>query len=168
MRLVGATVLLSLATTAFAHDAAVGVVKERMELMKDLAAVLKRMDPMFRGHAPYRAEQVRAAAQAIESHAHRIPRLFPSGSGGHASEARPEIWREWTGFNAQVEALRAFAAALAKAADRGLGAQDASPVPSVTDRAPEPWALRVMSPRQLFAGLTDTCRSCHERFRRKN
>ena len=48
-----------------------------------------------------------------------IPGLFPAGSGGGESRARPEIWTNWADFQAKAAALRGAATRLAELARAG-------------------------------------------------
>lgn len=127
---------------ALAHKGASGVVKQRMELMKGIAAQMKALSPMAKGEAAFDPAQVKKSAAAIAEHAGQIPENFPEGSTGHPSEAKPAIWTEWDKFKANAEALRTSAQALEAGADDGLDATKA-----------------------LFAKLAETCKGCHQDFR---
>lgn len=48
-----------------------------------------------------------------------IPGLFPAGSGGGESSARPEIWTNWSDFEAKATDLRRAAARLVQLARAG-------------------------------------------------
>lgn len=147
-RRIAAIALLSAALlfggAAWAHKGATGIVKERMDLMKDIAAQMKALKPMVDGKVAYDAAGVAAAAAAIADHAAKIAPSFPKGSTDHPSEASPRIWTDWNGFEASAEALRTSAAALK--ADAGKGAQAA------------------MGP---FTEMAKTCKGCHEDYRVK-
>ncbi len=129
---------------AFAHEGATGVVKERMELMKGIAAQMKALKPMIEGTSTYDPADVAKAAGAIADHATNIAPSFPEGSTDHPSEASPRIWTEWNGFEASARALRAHAAALQADAEKG------------TDAA-----------RALFGEMARTCKGCHQDYRVK-
>ncbi len=107
---------------AFAHGGATGVVKERMELMKDVGKSMKTLTAMFKGETDYDAGQVKAAAARIRDHAGKITGLFPEGSLDKPTEALPEIWRDWPAFEALAERLAAYSGALIDAAENPGGA----------------------------------------------
>ena len=46
-----------------------------------------------------------AAASEIENTAKKIPELFPEGTGGAPSEAKPEVWEKWAEFTADADEL---------------------------------------------------------------
>ncbi len=48
-------VLVSIASIAFAHKGATGIVKERMDTMKDISTQMKLMKKMIRTKQPYNA-----------------------------------------------------------------------------------------------------------------
>lgn len=129
---------------AFTHEGATGVVKERMELMKDIAAQMKALKPMIDGGSTYEPARVATAAGTIADHAANIAPSFPKGSNVHPSEASPRIWTEWDGFAASARALRTHAAALQTDAEKGAGAAKA-----------------------LFGEMARTCKGCHEDYRIK-
>ena len=132
------------AGAALSHQGATGIVKERMEMMKDIGAAMKALAPMVRGQAAWDAGLVGRSAAVIASHARDLPEKFPEGSGGHPSEAGATIWRDWEGFVAEARALRAYAMALEAVA--GEGPEAAQPT---------------------FLDIAGTCRSCHEAYRVK-
>ena len=66
---------------AWAHSGATGVVKERMQLMKDIARDTKALGLAFKGTTPYDPVEIAAAAERISEHAgDRLTALFPAGS----------------------------------------------------------------------------------------
>lgn len=129
---------------AFTHEGATGVVKERMELMKGIAAQMKALKPMIEGGSTYEPALVAMAAGTIADHAANIEPTFPKGSNAHPSEASPRIWTEWDGFAASAQALRTHATALQSDAEKGAGAA-----------------------KTLFGEMAKTCKGCHEDYRIK-
>jgi cytochrome c556 len=82
-------------------------------------------------------------AQGLVHWARSIPSMFPPGSLGPRSRARPEIWSDRAGFEGRATAYQAAAARLAAAARAG-------------DRA------------AFLAGWQATrqaCQDCHDRYR---
>ena len=84
----------------FAHEGATGVVKARMDMMKEMGADLKRLTAISRGEAPYDADEVSAIGDAYLRHGGHFPDMFPAGSDKPPSEAAPAIWSERDRFNA--------------------------------------------------------------------
>ena len=134
--------LLAFAPLALAHEDATGVVKERMDLMETQKEAMKVIGAMAKGKVPFEAKAAAEAAQEIEVTAKKIPELFPEGTGGHPSEAKPEVWTQWDKFKGDAEALDAAAQDL-------LAALEVS--------APD-WKAK-------FKGVIDACKTCHKTFR---
>ena len=68
--------------------------------------------------------------------------LFPEGTGGHPSEALPEVWTQWDKFTKDADAL-------------GVAAKDL--VAALEGGAPD-WKAK-------FKGGIDACKTCHKTFR---
>lgn len=154
--LIASAAVVVASAAAFAHSGATGVVKERMDQMKAVAASMKTIGGMIKGATAYDAESVSAEAAKIAGHGgEALTRLFPEGSTMHPSEARAEIWTDWDRFSAIADDLAIYADALSKGAgnDRGVSAGGAD--------------LAAMSPDELFMKVAGTCSACHEDFRLK-
>ena len=172
--------------TVSAHTGAIGVVKERMDLMKALGGAMKQLNAMFANQKPYDAEQVELAAEVVAKHAgDQMTRLFPEAPVKKPSEALPVIWRNWTEFQDWADQLRIYAMALAAAASnerghmsgqggmRGQGGMmgqgemmGQGGMMGDTHR-PDPDRLRSMPPDAAFMWVTNTCSGCHTKFRLK-
>lgn len=159
--IIAPAVLAALAVGALAHSGASGVVKDRMEQMKAVAASMKAIGGMIKGAAPYDAAVVRTEAGAIASHGgEELTRLFPEGSTMAPSEALPAIWTEWERFSTIADDLSRYAEALAAGAENPRGS--AGGLASASDED-----LVGMSPDALFMKVAGTCAACHEDFRLK-
>ena len=77
--------------------------------MSAAGSAMKALHAMAQGKAPYDAARVRAAAAEIAAGMGETPGLFPAGSGGHPSAARPEIWTDMSAFRARADAARSEA-----------------------------------------------------------
>lgn len=144
-RLTFAAALLAALTAlagALAHEGASGIVKARMELMKDMAGAMKALAPGMRGKAAWDPALVRDNAAIIADHAKDIPERFPEGSGKPPSEALPAIWENWETFEEDAQALQEHAETLESRAAKGAEAA-----------------------RPVFAKIIDACKGCHEEFR---
>ena len=141
-QLVAVGALLVTPAALLSHEDAKGVVKERMDLMETQKDAMKVIGAMAKGQLPFDAAKASAAAKEIEDTAARIQSLFPEGSGGHPSEAKPEIWTQWEEFTTDTEDLATAAAALNEA---------------LSEDSPE-WKAK-------FKGVIDACKACHKTFR---
>ncbi|MBP0048583.1 cytochrome c [Marinobacterium sp. AK62] len=180
----GVAVALSLSfnsVVVMAHGNATGIVKERMELMKEMKDAMKSVADIFSGKSEYNANTIKDAAQTIERNAgSAMTELFPEGSIHGPSEARPEIWQEWERFEDLSDRLQRYSAALANAADN----EAVSPGRSATGMmgtssmmgnggmgnmmgadGPSEEHLSQMPADRVFKMVTDTCSSCHTRYR---
>ncbi|MBO6717345.1 MAG: cytochrome c [Rhizobiaceae bacterium] len=140
----GSGVLLAGAIAAYAHSGATGVIKERMDMMVDIAAQMKAVGQMIRGNSVFDADRAAEAAAAIADHAGQLPELFPEQTLAGPSEAAADIWDNWDEFVSLSEQLELKADALAEAS---VDAAEASDIV------------------QQFRALGRTCQSCHEDFR---
>lgn len=136
--------LLASGVAVFAHSGAQGIVLERMEMMKDIAAQTKTVALMVRGRQEFDAGRVAEAGTAISEHAKHIPAKFPEGSKSGPSEASAAIWENWDGF---VDLSRDFAERAEALANVAAGAADVDAI------------------RPAFQELAGSCRDCHEQFR---
>jgi cytochrome c556 len=180
----------SLVFGALAHGGATGIVKERMDNMLGMAKALKVLVAVFNGERDYEAKAVRSAADAIATHSgENLLKLFPQHSLQEGSEARPEIWQDWSTFSAMANDLELYTLALSKNADQpGSSSQTSSMMGGgmmsggmmggssgmmgggmmgSAPGKPTPQMLEQMPPRALFGMVTQTCSSCHSRFRKE-
>jgi cytochrome c556 len=141
IKLVGFAAIVAIPALAQAHSGATGIVKKRMETMKDVGAVMKELGAMVRGDARFDASTVVRRAGDLKVHAANMPALFPAGSIHGPSEALPQIWKDFEGFSRIASDLESAAAALS----------------SVTDATALPAAL---------GAAGKTCKACHSDYRK--
>ena len=139
-----ATALVASFGPAQPHSGASGVVKERMDAMKDIGARMKMVAAMIRKRQPFDADAARKAANGIAEHARSIPGLFPEGSLHGPSEALPAIWSDWDRFTRHARMLEARAESFASMAEAAQGPEELA--------AP-------------FRQMAESCSACHESFR---
>jgi cytochrome c556 len=135
--------LLCLSLPSAAHEGATGLVKERMDAMEGMAKAMKAITQAIKGGRDFAS--IRRQAQIIHDLAEKMTPLFPAGSPGHASDAKPIIWKQWPDFETRARALTAESEKLAaiEASDtKALGLQ-----------------VRVVS---------QTCGGCHEVYRQRH
>jgi cytochrome c556 len=133
------------AGAALAHSGATGVVKQRMEGMKDMAAAMKMLGAMTRGNAPFDGAKAAAEAGSIADHAKHAPMQFPAGSFGAPSEARATIADNRDDF-------------ARKANDLGVAAMKMMAAANAGDRA-------ALEAARRDAGRA--CSACHKAYREK-
>ncbi len=142
--LVTATIAVVLvAGLSFAHSGATGMVKDRMNMMKDMGEAMKEMAAMLRGKTVYDAERVKKLATDMQAHSEHIPKMFPKGSNTKPSEAKGTIWTEPEGFVKSAKALGDYAGTLA-----GYSGDQAAA-------------------KAAFGDIGKTCKSCHTDYRVK-
>lgn len=176
--LVASAVSIAAITAALAHGGATGIVKERMDAMVAMSKAAKSLGSMMRGQVDYDAGTVRAAAAEIAAHAGKaMTELFPRGSDGMPSEARPEIWSDWNTFSELAMRLEILAVGLQAAAGNGVkmsggdgtghGATDSRSMMGQSAMQLDPQALAVMPASAVFNMVAQTCSACHAEFRVK-
>lgn len=165
------------ATSVMAHGGATGVVKERMDLMKEMKTSMKELSSMFKGKTTYDPALVKQASEVLQAiSGEKLTRLFPEGSLHKPSEAKAEIWSEWKRFQTMADDLNIYSAALAEAA--GNLTEDSMDTPndmmggdmmgSASDMmggGESMMALGDMPAERVFQLVVDTCSSCHTKFR---
>lgn len=134
------------ASLAYAHDGATGVIKQRMDMMGEIAKAMKSIGQMVKGEVDYNSEVAIKAALEIEKHAKGFPQLFPKGSTTNPSEALPVIWENWEEFNQLLEEMKAQSKSLAEIAS--------------TAKTPD-------EIKAQFAMVGKNCGTCHKKFRQK-
>ena len=145
---IGAALTLTvsgLGSIAPAHDGAMGVAKERMDMMKGMADAMKAMGPMFKGEAPFDPEIIATSAGYLAKNARTIPDLTPEGSNALPSEALGAIWQDWDRY---VDMSKQLADEGAKLVEISGNGHDLETV------------------RAQFAKLGRTCGTCHDAFRK--
>lgn len=140
-----ALALAGLTSLVHAHSGAMGVVKERMDLMKGMGDAMKTMGAMLKGETPFEPAVVADKAGYLAEHAGRIPKLTPEGSNDKPSEALPIIWQEWDGYEQGADALAKEGGKLAEIAGNGADER----------------AIKIQ-----FAKVSNTCGSCHDKYRK--
>lgn len=182
---IGTVLALAITGAALAHGGATGVVKERMDGMKAMGNAVKSLAAMMRGEEDYDVAAVKMHGQTIESHAgDALVDLFPKGSDGAPSEAKPAIWTDSADFEALASQLETYAIALQAAANKspmmvnstqrnmmgGSGMMSSSDMMngsrmmgSQTMMSSD--ALAKMPVDGVFNMLVQTCASCHANYR---
>lgn len=160
------------ASSVIAHGGATGVVKQRMDSMEMMGTAMKSLARMILGQEPYDVDRVRTMAQTLESHSgEALTTLFPEGSLQPPSEASPDIWTDWQGFEDLAEQLSKYSKALEMAAGNermmggGAGMMGGGMRMGADATGASVEELAQLPPDMLFRQLTQTCSACHRDFR---
>jgi cytochrome c556 len=114
--------------------------QDRHMAMEGVNDAAKPLFDMAKKTVPFDAAVVKANATTIADNLKKAQALFPAGSGGGQSRAKPEIWTDAAGFEKGMKDAHAAAVALQ----------------SVKDEAAFGPAL---------AALGGNCKSCHDKYR---
>lgn len=187
--LAGAVAASMVAAAAYAHGGAMGVVKQRMDAMVMIRDAMKVLTPMMQGKTPYDAAVVKEQAGVIGAHGgDALTDLFPEGSLDKPSEARPEIWENWSDFQDLAMQLSVYSEGLALAAENGLMMAAESQGDSMMQGGmmgnhggmmgsqggmmqggksgtPGPEMLAAMPADGVFLMLSQSCSACHTLYR---
>jgi cytochrome c556 len=134
-----------LTRTAFAHEGAAGVVKQRMDAMRVIKNERKIIRDMLSGKKYLSRRRLMRSLNILKSHSGAaMTKLFPKGSDGLPSEAAPKIWQDWSGFEKEAQQF--------EAAIEGF-------LSSAAAKAPKERLV------QDLGKVHATCKSCHDAFR---
>lgn len=146
-RLTVSMVILGFLTPA-AQAAPADQVKARQAYFHSIGRSMKGLNDQLRSSSPSKAEILKYTA-TLNSEAPKLVSYFPAGTGldaGLKTGAKPAIWQKPAEFKADAEN---FAAAASKL-DAAAHGDDAA-------------ALKA-----AFAATGNTCRTCHEAFRKED
>jgi cytochrome c556 len=135
----------SLVVAVAVAGAAVAVVtadafQDRHMAMEAVGDAMKPLGAMAKKATPFDAATVSKNAASILEHLKEAQGLFPAGSGGGESRAKPEVWTDAAGFENTMKDALAAAAALRE----------------VKDEAAFGPAL---------GALGSSCKACHDKYR---
>lgn len=106
--LIGTAIVV--ASAAFAHQGVKNpAVLERMNAMKAIGDQMKVLGTMAKAPASFDAAQAQAALSLISLEAGRSLTLFEAEEDDPKSEARPEIWENFSDFSEKMRAMQAAA-----------------------------------------------------------
>ncbi len=179
--LLAGTLLLVGTVSVFAHGGATGIVKERMDGMSAMGDAVKSLSDMFRARQ-YDAEAVKSGAAIIKQHAgEQLLGLFPEGSDGDPSEAKPAIWTDWEAFSQFAGDLSLLADTLIAHADKPDGNMPGNNGSTMGGgmagstmmgggmsggpQMPDADMLAQMPVEGVFNIAVQTCASCHTKYR---
>ena len=136
----GAGISIGLAGAWGVGLAAENPAHQRHEAMETVQESFKPLRAIAVKEAPFDAAVVKKNAGTILDKLKEAHGLFPEGSGGGDSRAKPEIWSDRAGFDQAMKDAQAAASALA----------------AVTDEAAYVPAMKT---------LGGSCKNCHDKYR---
>lgn len=136
------TLFACLACTAVAQDKD-SVMKMREQTMKTMGGAMQATAKFVKNEGGTADDVKAAAARLTEASSKDIATLFPAGTTGGESRAKPEIWSNWDAFAKQWADLKPAAAKLTQAAATGDRQQIAA----------------------AMGGVGKACSACHDQFR---
>lgn len=110
----------ALVPRADAHKGATGIVKVRMDAMKDMKAAMKVLTAMLKGEQAFSLETAHAKASRLSGHADKIEAYYPEGSLKAPSEASPQIWADPEGFRQAIAKFQHSVDVLGRASDEDI------------------------------------------------
>jgi cytochrome c556 len=114
--------------------------QDRHMAMEEINDAMKALGAIAKKEAPFDAAVVKANATTISENFKKAQSLFPAGSGGGESLAKPEIWTDAAGFEKGMKDAQAAAAALQSVSDETAF-------------------------RPALGALGGSCKSCHDKYR---
>jgi cytochrome c556 len=136
--------LLSTTSTAVAQDDSEGVIKYRQSTMKALGGHMGAAAQIVRGNVSYTG-QLPMHADSIAAIARDITALFPEGSDFGETRAKEAVWENPEGFKKTASDAARASEVFAEAVKGGNKA----------------------TIERSFRSLSDTCKNCHKKFRKK-
>jgi cytochrome c556 len=153
--IVAGSVCGALAPAVISHAASgEDVVKARVKFMDDDIGEHWNVLADFAKNGKGSLADVEKHALALAELSKKIPGHFPKDSGrgvypDHVTRALPEIWKNWTEFEKQVQQLEAGSLKLASLAK--TGDKDA--------------VVKMIGPSGSYAKTQIGCAECHDKFR---
>ena len=139
---------IAMSCAALAHTGTTGIVKERMDAMKDMSKMSKQITAMFKGKTRFEHAALVEAADAFVLHGNEMKALFPDTHDsrmGKKTEALPEIWEDNDGFNKAVDEFIAVSKSLQQTSSDTQDEQEL---------------------KKAFLQTTKSCKSCHKQYRK--
>jgi len=113
---------------------------DRHERMEAVGGAFKAIRAMATKEAAFDAAAVKKNAATILENLKAAHELFPAGTGGGESRAKPEVWTDRAGFDKAMKDGQEAAAALAAIGDEGAF-------------------------QAATRALGGTCKGCHDKYR---
>ena len=111
-------IALAFSGAASAQDKDAAMIGYRQHLMQSIGLHAAGMGMILKGEWPYK-EDAAAHAKALAADSMLIVNAFKAQTADVKTDAKPEIWKEWSKFEDKAKGLQTEAAALAKVAESG-------------------------------------------------
>ncbi|MFL2781842.1 MAG: cytochrome c [Rhodospirillales bacterium] len=130
-----------------AHENSTGIVKERMDLMKNLGKAMKAFSLTLRAQNNYNIESLRSIIIEIKDHSgENLTKQFLEKSIDMTSAANPIIWESWSSFSG-------IARDLFNQSERLERRLTSSERPNINELV------------KSFRLIARTCKNCHSQFK---
>ena len=132
----------------YSHSDATGIVKQRMDAMKDMSDKSKIVNGMLKGKTEFNSAAVADAADSFILHGTEMSELFPDtdmSRTGSKTEALPKIWNDWEDFEKRVLEFVELSQTLKETVE-------------ATDD--------VGTLKKAFFNTAKSCSGCHKQFRK--
>lgn len=147
---VAACLALASAWNAYAQDEEespyANDIQYRQALMKSIGGHVGATAALLSGRIVAEGH-LKVHAAAIAGVTGDVTTYFPKDSTDEDSAAKPEIWQDWDDFSEKAHAMHDAAIAYNKVVQADAGPDDV---------------------RAAFKKLTESCKACHEDYRRKD
>lgn len=142
---VGGILSVTAITPSVAHSESTGIPEAdaRIAKMKELGKNMKAIAAVAKGEAAY-SPALNQNAVAVMKMGEMMHMLFPEGSGGEKTRAKPEIWQKTAAFSTAVNNFKMASAKLVPAVSTG----EQSTI------------------GQALQAVGKTCGGCHKPFRK--
>lgn len=135
--------MLALSLPCLAQPDSEDIIKYRQSYMKALGGHMGSAAQIVRGKVDPAGHLVRHA-EAIAALSEDITVLFPKGSDFGETDAKPEVWEDWDGFQKAAGKEKQASAEFLGAVERSADAKSVG---------------------EAFKALSDACKGCHEKYR---
>ena len=136
--------LMAMVLAVYATGASADEIAQRKAAMDDINDAAKVLFAMVKNERPFDGKDAARSGYTVLNNLTAAAMLFPEGSVGENSRARPEIWQEMEHFAEDFEKAKMAAQEIA---DSG-GANDEGAF------------------RKNVIQLGEACKACHEHFRK--
>lgn len=140
---IACAVLLGAGAIAFAGGVQADEIAQRKVAMQNNGDAMKTLAGIFKGEMAFEVKAVTHAGYTIANNLTAAETLFPEGTTGEDSRAKPEIWQDMSGFVAALEKAEAAAQNVAAAGEANDEAQF----------------------KAAMGELGGACKGCHDDFR---
>ncbi len=140
--------LLTIAPSIQAHKGATGIVKERMDSMKEMKDAMEYLSDTIKGDIAFNPASAQRATRVLQHNSQNTLDYFPNtpdSRDSRVSEARDDIWREWPRFETKANESIKATIRLNIAMEQGANPKEL---------------------RSLVKDVANSCKSCHRDYKK--